>query len=221
MRATWIGVQGAERDKVLAALRLEVLPDALAGDWHEGDYSCRTFPGGWFVVASQEGLDLATDLVSASATTEQLAMGCEMSTIVMYSEACGYQDGQLQWSVIHDPDDSACPLAVEGEPPAILAELDAKAVEDQAAEAGVDFVFDVPMQLVAHYTGFVYDEDEATDWVRLRATATRPVGRDRRKPRRRPRPQEQIDWSKLTLWNYLGLGVILIILFGWLMEQVF
>lgn len=222
MKATWIGVQGAEPDVVLAALGLEPVPGAaLSDDWYAGDYSCRTFPGGWFLVASREDLDLTSDLERAASTTDQTAVGCEMSTVVMYSEACGYQGGQLKWSVIHDPDDEDSPLAVEGEPPEILAELEAKAMEDQAADTDVDFVFDVPPQLVAHYTGFVYDEDEATDWVRLRATPTRPVGRDRPKPRQRPRPQGKVDRSKLNLWNYLGLAFLLIILLGWLRERGF
>ena len=191
MRATLIGVQGVELEVVLAALGLEPISGAPTGDWVDCDYSCRTFPGGWIVVTSQLNLDLATDLELAASTTDQMAVGCEMYSIPMHSYAHGYRNGQLEWSVTHDPDDEARPLAVEGTPPAIVAELGAKALKAQADENGVDFAFDVPMQLVAHYTGFVYDEDEATGWVRLRATAARPV--------RPERPRRSLWWPLLLI----------------------
>ncbi|WP_300579106.1 hypothetical protein [Phenylobacterium sp.] len=199
MRATLIGVQGAELEVVLAALELEPMPGAPTGDWVDCDYSCRTFPGGWIVVTSQLNLDLATDLKLAASTTDQMAVGCEMYSIPMHSYAQGYRNGQLEWSVTHDPDDEARPLAVEGTPPAIVAELGAKAVKAQADEDGVDFAFDVPMQLVAHYTGFVYDEDEATDWVRLRATAAR-LDRPEKPQRRFWRPLFLIGLLVLAVW---------------------
>ena len=220
MRATWIAVQGAGRDEVLAALQLEVLPDGEASSWFEGDYSCRAFPGGWLVVASQEGLDLASDLASAAATTQRLALGAEMSTILMFSEACGYQDGQRQWSMIHDPEDEDDPLAIEGEPPAIVAELKAKALEDPDDDDGADIVFEAPMQVIAHYTGFVYDEDEATDWVRLRATAARPVARDRPKPPRPPGPPVQSEQPRPSLLSLLALAMATIILVGWGVQTI-
>ncbi|MBW0150347.1 MAG: hypothetical protein U1A07_18240 [Phenylobacterium sp.] len=138
-----------------------------------------------------------------------------MSTVVMYSEARGYEGGQLQWSAIHDPDDEARPLALEGEPPAILAGLEAKALNSQAAEQGVDYVFDVPMQLFAHYTGFVYDEDEATDWICLRADGAQPVGRKRlERPGRRGRPT-QPEPRKLNRGQIALLFLGGIILLGW------
>ena len=220
MRATWICVQGAGRDEVLAALQLEVLPEGAAGGWYEGDYSCRAFPGGWLVVASQGGLDLASDLASAAAATQQLALGAEMSTIVMVSESCGYQDGQRQWSIIHDPEDEDDPLAIEGEPPAIVAELKAKALEDPDDDGGADIVFEAPMQVIAHYTGFVYDEDDATDWVPLRATAARPVARDRPQQPRPPGPPAQSERPKPNLLSFLALAIAAIILVGWGVETI-
>ncbi|OYW92683.1 MAG: hypothetical protein B7Z13_09305 [Caulobacterales bacterium 32-67-6] len=57
------------------------------------------------------------------------------------------------------------------------------------------------MQLVAHYTGFVYDEDEATDWVRLRATAARPV---------RPERPRRSFW-----WPLLLIGLLFLVLWRW------
>ncbi len=204
MRAAWIGVQGASQEKVLGALGLEPMPDAPADYMFSGDFACRAFPGGWFVVTSIQGLDLADDLVKAAATTDQMAVGCEMSTIVMYSEAHGYHGGQLQWSVTHDPDDEGHPLAVEGTPPAILADLEAKALKAQAGEDDVDYVFEVPMQLVGHYTGFVYNDEEApADWAPLRAA--RPEKHSARRPRRRKRPRPLL-WFLLFI---VGAAVLM------------
>lgn len=212
MRAAWIGVQGASQEEVLGVLGLEPVPDAPAGDWFDGGFTCRTFPGGWFVVTSERDLDLADDLATAAATTDQMAVGCEMSTIVMYSEAHGYHGGELQWSVTHDPDDEARPLAVEGAPPAILADLEAKALKAQAGEEDVDYVFEVPMQVVGHYTGFVYDEDDATDWVLLRSAAVRPG--------RRERPAD-LERPNYALWRYLLLALLGVTLLGWLLQTFF
>lgn len=207
MRATWIGVQGAEPDLVLAALGLEPVPDAPADYVFSGDFACRTFPGGWFVVTSIQGLDLADDLATAAATTDQMAVGCEMSTIVMWSEAHGYNGGQFQWSVTHNPDDEARPLAVEGAQPAILANFVALAIKAQADEDDVDYVFEVPMKLVGHYTGFVYNDEEAPpDWVILRSA--RPERRSDRRPHRRKRPRPLL-WFLL----FIVVAAVLIRLF--------
>jgi len=54
------------------------------------------------------------------------------------------------------------------------------------------------MQLVRHYTGFVYDEDDATDWVRLKATAARPD---------RPEKPQRRFWRPLFLIGLLVLAV--------------
>ncbi len=201
MRATLIGVQGVELEVVLEALGLEPIPGAPTGDWVDCDYSCRAFPGGWVVVTSQLGLDLTADLELAAATTDQMAVGCEIYSIPMHSYAHGYLGGQLKWSVTHDPDDEARPLSVDGTPPAILADLEAKALKAQAGQDDVDFVFEVPMQLVGHYTGFIYDEDEATDWVRLRATAARPV---------RPDKARRCNWRPLFL-----IGLLVLVVWLW------
>jgi len=210
MRAAWIGVLGASQKEVLDALGLEPVPDAPADYMFSGDFACRAFPGGWFVVTSIQGLDLADDLATAAAVTDQMAVGCEMSTIVMWSEAHGYQGGQLEWSVTHDPDDEGRPLAVEGAPPAILADLEAKALKAQAGEDDVDYVFEVPMQLVGHYTGFVYDDEEAPpDWVLLRSAAVRAARHERSAERERP---------NYTLWRYLLAALLGAMLLSWLLQ---
>lgn len=77
----------------------------------------------------------------------------------MYSRAVGYKADGSAWSVIHDCNADE-DLQVEGNPPApfaaIAAELRAK--QEETTE-WVDYVFDVPMELVKALSGYRCDRD--------------------------------------------------------------
>ena len=168
MRISWIGAQGASEAAVLETLGLEAMPDTNPGQWSDAEYSVRTFSNGWVVIVGWDSLNLETDLPLVAEATPGLVVGCHATTVVMYSEVRAYQDGKPLWSAVHDPDEDADDLAVTGEPPARLDELLAAAKDQQNGRDEVDFIFDVPIDLAAHLTGFHPNEDAHRDWIALR-----------------------------------------------------
>ena len=83
----------------------------------------------------------------------------------MYSASVGWSDGRKMWSVVHDSEKAAGHLAVDGSVPAefsqIRATQEAKQRTEDEADAGVDCIFDVPIDLAKALTGFRHDESVA------------------------------------------------------------
>jgi hypothetical protein len=87
------------------------------------------------------------------------------------------------WSVVHDSEKAAGHLAVDGSVPAefsqIRATREAKQRTEDEADAEVDFIFDVPIDLAKALTGFRHDEallarPRSVRVLAPRAGATRP-----------------------------------------------
>jgi hypothetical protein len=80
----------------------------------------------------------------------------------MNSLATEWKDGRQLWSVSHDGSDGGDQLAVEGQLPDVFEELrheaEAAQAESDKEGGGVDFVFDIPLDLAAELTGFRHDE---------------------------------------------------------------
>ena len=85
----------------------------------------------------------------------------------MVSSAFAFSDGTFRWKVVHDPDLGEHHLDVEGTPPAafdgIAARMRAKqAEEDTKEEPMVDFIWEIPVELVNSLCRYRHDED--ADW---------------------------------------------------------
>ena len=82
----------------------------------------------------------------------------------MFSEATGWRDGHRVWSVTHRGDDDITKKTVseEGTLPseysAIRKRLFRQQEAENAADAEVDFLFEIPIVLVQTFTGYKHDE---------------------------------------------------------------
>ncbi|MBK7952250.1 MAG: hypothetical protein IPK00_26735 [Deltaproteobacteria bacterium] len=89
---------------------------------------------------------------------------CELEEHVMWSSAERWERGGRTWSVAHRGEDSALDLRTDGSLPAELAALESEALEQQRAEggatAGVDLVFDLPIDFARRQTGLHPDAPE-------------------------------------------------------------
>jgi hypothetical protein len=96
---------------------------------------------------------------SVSALGETL--GCEAWDTSLFSSAWGYRNGDLIWSVTHDPDKGPRSLESEGSPPAEFEAVREKLMRDQADHEGehVDYIFEAPIALTAALCGFRPDRD--------------------------------------------------------------
>ena len=81
----------------------------------------------------------------------------------MVSEATGWRDGQRVWRVTHDAQTGIKHLATDGELPAAFASIrDRLLAEQQTAggdDAGVDYRFDIPVELAMSFSGYRHDAD--------------------------------------------------------------
>jgi len=128
----------------------------------ESDLSAVEMPSGWYLIVSNH-----TEQVVSDAAMRRLASsGCELVTCfveehVMVSRATGWKDGQLIWSVTHDAQESDTHLEVEGEPPAGFAVIRDRLTREQEEdeEGGVDFIFNVPIDLAKEITGYSHETE--------------------------------------------------------------
>lgn len=159
---SWLAVRGKPPSAVLEALGLrgtgtreEIAESPIVGV---------ELPSGWFlVVADRSGHRLMREPV-----LQKLSAGCEVVTgdveeHVMASVATGWKNGQRVWSVVHDAQQEMEHLATEGELPANFVGIrDELLFKQQAAggsKAGVDYIFDAPVELAKTLTGYRHDAE--------------------------------------------------------------
>lgn len=159
-------VRGLAKAEVLERLGLEEAGET--GAWIDFDLSGGEMPGGWVVVVTPYGDLPARPLLEAlSANGEVLA--CEVHEGVMHSRAQGFSAGRFVWSVEHDVGRKAgiYDLTPEGEPPPAFAEIKARLVARQdekgGKDAGTDYIFDGPAELVYALCGFRADGADMPD----------------------------------------------------------
>lgn len=131
--------------------------DAEAARTGKGLFKLRAWHDPRFMDESE-----ASDPFLASLSAGCEVVCCFLEEHVMVSRAAGWKDGDRLWSVLHDgQEDDVGDLQVVGAPPPELATIEAAArAEQRATPEGVDFVFDVPVDLAKALTGFRHDELE-------------------------------------------------------------
>lgn len=158
---SWLATKGKPTETVLAELELRATGDeGIAGESRVVGAMTAT---GWYLIV----LDEAEHRLISGAVIARLSRGCEVLTCtveehVMFSQATGWRDGREEWRVTHRGEDGPVGLDAEGGLPAgfpaIRDELTARQVAEGGADAGVDYLFDIPVALVQAFTGFKHDE---------------------------------------------------------------
>jgi hypothetical protein len=101
--------------------------------------------------------DPSLNLVSKGAGV----IACSIEEHVMYSRSSFWSGGSRIWSIEHDAQRSIDHLDVSGQPPSFFVEIRDRLLGQQSAEggsrAGVDFVFDVPLEVAQRIVGFKHD----------------------------------------------------------------
>lgn len=166
----WIAVKGVTPEAVMESLGLEPGDGGRRKQAQVG-----ALPGGWtlyvdpdFERGFRQPLDRLAALGAATVAARQ-------EDHVMYAEARGYEASREVWRVVRDSEQEPyMHVAVTGEPPPQFASIRAKAFAEQEAEggeeAGVDMIYEIPLDLARSLCGFKADEE----WPDL--TPTRPAG---------------------------------------------
>lgn len=88
---------------------------------------------------------------------------CMVNETCMVSEAEGWLQGHREWRIVHDCEQGLDHAHGEGNLPPAFAEIRAELIARQQAEggdkAGVDHVFDVPVEVAKSFTDYRYDSD--------------------------------------------------------------
>jgi len=156
---SFIAVKGREKAEVVGELGLADTgrPDPRT----RARFVYAELPDGWRLVYSNS-FDYASPRRIADLSKGALAVGCAVEEHVMFSGARAYEDGRELWSVIHDRQDGLYDLSMTGKPPAELQAIKDRLFKEQdeegGADAGVDCIFDIPVELAAAVTGFRHDE---------------------------------------------------------------
>ncbi len=150
-KVSWIGFQGL--DKAAALEQLEFVETGNIDHEQEAPFSLAELPSGWLVIFANDP-GWATPGRVGALSMGGVAVGCQMSEVVMYSAAWGYEGGLPQWSLVHYRDENK-ELEVGGVPPVEFSAIRDEATRDQEREgAGVDYIFEVPVALTAAICGF-------------------------------------------------------------------
>jgi hypothetical protein len=177
LNCSWIAVHGLKVEQALASLEMEV-SEVLSPDETPDGLGMAQLPGDWllFLWGRKAG---AVEGKLSGFTALGRVIECEMSETVMFSEARGYENGAQIWRVTHDPDrdESLYSLQTEGVPPVQLEAIarDAKTHQDSEGgeAAGMDLIFDVPLELAHSICGFHPLDGEPAD---LRFSVLRRIG---------------------------------------------
>lgn len=158
---SWLAVKNVEPPEVHR--RFDVAGTSQYGDYADHPIVGRLLPSGWYLLVAQRcdhPITLESLLARNSADCEILA--CSIEEHVMYVSAAYWQNGCKVWSILHRGGDyGTMDLLVDGELPGVFEEIRAKCFAEQIAdsEGGVDYIFEIPLEMVRFYTGFKHDEE--------------------------------------------------------------
>lgn len=214
---SWLAVQGSGADEVCGGLGLERRGGSYATPGFA--FYGTALPTGWYlVVGNRSGYKHITHGDHAALSESHDVVVCEVEEHVMYASAALWRGGACVWKVVHESDHGIYHLAVEGEPPAAFESVRAECVARQDAEggedAGVDFIFEVPLRLAQAVAGYKHDEVEvAGQEPRFEELALRKGAKRSRSassdllwtPWRLPREDRPPVWSWPFVWLLLWL----------------
>jgi len=161
---SWIGFQGLSKQELLDKLGLE--DTGQEGDFlaAASPFSLGQFTGGWLVLFIDD-YDWADPKRVLELSRLSLVVGCQFNDKVnLFSAICAARGGTELWRVSQPRnEDTISSLEISGHPPVALgAILSTKAREKFDEEGdGLEFSFEVPLELGKAVCGFRHDEGEA------------------------------------------------------------
>jgi hypothetical protein len=124
---------------------------------------------GYLVWANNDWLTITNgQLLDASRHGDVLML--RANETIMISEAAKFENGEMVWSVIHDCNEGRDHLVSTGSPPAIWQKIRDDLLAAAAADGDddVDFIYDAPVVLFHHLSGFRHDEGPDLPFVALK-----------------------------------------------------
>ncbi len=163
----WVGVDKSSKSE-LASL-LTVRDTGLADETKEAPISAAELPNGWTIVVFNDLNPTLQGRIDALGPSRRLVT-CAVLEGPMVSQVIHRHGNGSSWSVAHVSEHGLFDLKVEGTPPDFFETIKAKQIAEQNAEneadaLNVDHIFDVPILLAEHVTGFRHDRYELESGV--------------------------------------------------------
>jgi len=152
----WLAVRGRSAAEIQALLFLA--PTGRMEEVPESAFDAATLEGGWYLVVADHA-----DAVAGPELLKELSLGGDAiaATVeehVMFSSAEAWKDGRQVWSVFHASEKGIRHLEESGSFPDVYAGIKADLLKEQETADDCDYVFDIPLKLALHLTGFKHDE---------------------------------------------------------------
>jgi hypothetical protein len=152
-----------EQTSAAVLAQLGLAESDVRGDFYGFPLAGMTLPNGWYIVTAKA----CDHWIGSSRTLSKLSNACRVISCVVeehvtYSSAAFWRDGRQKWAVRHRGGDfGIMDLVTEGSLPEDFAEIRARGFSRQAAaggaEAEVDYVFEVPLELAESTVKFKHD----------------------------------------------------------------
>lgn len=182
-RISWLAVHGIDKQTVYE--RLGLVPRGETGLAFDHPTTGRQLENGWTVVGFDElGHELVDDESMKRLSAGWTVMACNLCETTMCSTASLWKDGEEVWGVWHFSNDTVDHLEGGGDLPAEFEAIEQKyralQAEEEAADASVDYMIEIPMELAKHVTSFVHNEGpDDFDYLDFKPRAEKPAAKRR------------------------------------------
>jgi len=174
----WLAAQGRPPQSLLAELGRR--PTGKAGEYPDDPMVGAPLAGGWYLLAAR-GCDhrMIGDQVLKTLSRRCRVIACSIEEHVMFSSAALWENGERVWSLSHQGNEKLHDLSANGALPDFFASVRDELLAKQAAkggeEAGVDYVFEIPLELARRITGFAHDSVASVEIDRFEVLDSAPA----------------------------------------------
>ena len=159
---TWCAVPEGNADAFLA--RLELSPTGDIEEIPESLVSTAKLDTGWRIVWYNEyACPFVRPKELAEISRHCPILVCLVEEHVMASSSEQWSGGKRDWWISHEGEDGPKGLSFDGSPPECFSAIRSQMEEAQIAEggdqAGVDYIFEIPLRVAQSIVGFKHDED--------------------------------------------------------------
>jgi hypothetical protein len=157
---SWIAVHGLSKSEVCQ--RLAIFDTGEPDEANESPISGASLPNDWQVIFLNDLLHPFVAVESLNRLSKGCeVVGCQVEEHVMVCAAFFYANGARVWNITHESDKGLTNLDSEGLLPAAFEEIKARNLaaqqKDDNEDGGVDYIFEVPLELAEHICGYKHD----------------------------------------------------------------
>lgn len=159
---TWFAVPESASETFLQKLGL--VETGESEEWPDSPISTAVMETGWRVLWYDKNSCpfLGSEAVAELSRDHEILV-CKVEEHCMVSSSAVWRAGQRLWYLHHDGSGGPKGLDIEGSPPdccaSVCAEMERKQIDAGGINAGVDFIFEIPLLVAEQLTGFKHDKE--------------------------------------------------------------